>query len=51
MRVGQLPVDEQLAHFQRALRQNSALVEVLARADTMDLPGWYLVAGCLYQTV
>jgi uncharacterized protein len=51
MRVGQLPVDEQLAYFQRALRQNSALVDVLARAATMDLPGWYLVAGCLYQTV
>jgi uncharacterized protein len=24
---------------------------VLARAAAMDLPGWYLVAGCLYQTV
>ena len=51
MRAGQLPVDEQLAHFRRALRQNSALTEVLVRAATMDLPGWYLVAGCLYQTV
>ena len=51
MRAGQFPVDEQLAHFQGALRQNSTLVEVLGRAATMDLPGWYLVAGCLYQTV
>jgi hypothetical protein len=51
MRAGQLPVDEQLAHFRGALRQNSVLIEVLARAATMDLPGWYLVAGCLYQTV
>ena len=51
MRAGQLPVDEQLAHFRKALRQNSTLVEVLARAATMDLPGWYLVAGCLDQTV
>jgi Nucleotidyltransferase len=50
MRAGQLPVDEQLAHFQAALRQNSAVGEVLARAAAMDLPGWYLVAGCLYQT-
>src|SRR6516162_3612869 len=51
MRARQFPVDEQLAHFQGALRQNSTLVEVLGRAATMDLPGWYLVAGCLYQTV
>jgi hypothetical protein len=51
MRAGQLPVDEQLAHFRGALRQNSILIEVLARAATIDLPGWYLVAGCLYQTV
>jgi len=51
MRPGQLPVDEQLHRFKVALRENSALVEVLARAATMTLPGWYLVAGCLYQTV
>ncbi len=51
MRAGQLPVDDQLAHLQGALRQNSTLIEVLARAATMDLPRWYLVAGCLYQTV
>jgi uncharacterized protein len=51
MRAGQLPVDEQLAHFRQALRRNPALTEVLVRAAAMDLPGWYLVAGCLYQTV
>jgi uncharacterized protein len=51
MRAGQLPVDEQLVHFQAALRQNSTLIEVLARTAAMGLPGWYLVAGCLYQTV
>lgn len=51
MRTGQLPVDEQLAHLRTALHENSVLIEVLARAATMDLPGWYLVAGCLYQTV
>jgi hypothetical protein len=51
MQAGQLPVDQQLAHFRVALRRNRTLTEVLARAATMNLPGWYLVAGCLYQTV
>ncbi len=48
---GQLPLDEQLARFEQTLRRNRTLTEVLARAATLDLPGWYLVAGCLYQTV
>jgi hypothetical protein len=51
MRAGQLPVDEQLTHLQAALGENPTLIEVLARAASMDLPGWYLVAGCVYQTV
>ena len=51
MRIGRLPIDEQLEHFQAALRRNSTLTEVLARAADLDLPGWYLVAGCLSQTV
>ncbi len=51
MRAGQLPIDEQVARLQAALQENRTLIEVLARAATMDLPGWYLVAGCLYQTV
>jgi hypothetical protein len=51
MQVGQLPIDEQLAQFQTSLRCNRTLMEVLARTTAMDLPGWYLVAGCLYQTV
>ncbi|MGE5286372.1 MAG: nucleotidyltransferase family protein [Micromonosporaceae bacterium] len=51
MRIGRLPIDEQLEHFQAALCQNSTLTEVLARAADLDLPGWYLVAGCLFQTV
>ena len=48
---GRLPLDEQLAQFQAALRRNRTLTEVLTRAVALDLPGWYLVAGCLYQTV
>src|SRR5215475_5855306 len=51
MRVGHLPLDEQLAHFRAALHENPTLIKVLDRAKTMNLPGWYLVAGCLYQTV
>lgn len=51
MQAGQLPIDEQLAQFRAALRRNRTLMEVLARTVTMGLPGWYLVAGCLYQTV
>jgi uncharacterized protein len=51
MRAGRLRFDEQIAHFRAALRRNRTLTEVLARTTTMDLPGWYLAAGCLYQTV
>ena len=53
MRAGQLPIDQQLVHLRAALCRNDfTLTEVLARAAAaMDLPGWYLVAGCLYQTV
>jgi uncharacterized protein len=51
MQVGQLPIDEQLAQFRTALGRNRTLMEVLARAVGMGLPGWYLVAGCLYQTI
>jgi uncharacterized protein len=51
MRAGQLPLDEQLTCFQAALRRNPTLTGVLTRARDLNLPGWYLVAGCLYQTV
>jgi hypothetical protein len=51
MRAGQLPIQQQLAHLRAAWGRNPTLTDVLARAAGMDLPGWYLVAGCLYQTV
>ncbi len=51
MRARWLPIDEQLPRFQAALRQNQTLLRVLGAAAGMGLPGWYLVAGCLYQTV
>lgn len=49
--IGRLPVDEQLVALRRVLRGNDVLVEVLDRAAALDLPGWYLTAGCVFQTV
>jgi uncharacterized protein len=51
MGYGRLPLDEQLAGFRALVSRNPTLVEVLARAAVLALPDWYLVAGCLYQTV
>jgi hypothetical protein len=51
MNYARLPVDEQVAAFQEVLLHNPTLAEVLTRAAVLDLPGWYLVAGCLSQTV
>jgi uncharacterized protein len=51
MRAGQLPLDEQMTCLRQALGLNQTLTRVLTRAAAMRLPGWYLVAGCLYQTV
>ena len=48
---GRLPIDEQVAAFQAVLRRNRVLAEVLSGAAVLNLPDWYLVAGCLYQTV
>jgi hypothetical protein len=49
--LGRLPVDEQVAALQRVLSENDVLVDVLTRAASLDLPGWYLTAGCVFQTV
>jgi uncharacterized protein len=49
--IGRLPVDEQLDALRATLARNELLMEVLARAAKLDLPGWYLTAGCLFQTV
>jgi hypothetical protein len=49
--AGQLPIDQQAEYFRDVLRRNHTMTEVLTRAAAMELPGWYLVAGCLYQTV
>jgi hypothetical protein len=49
--IGRLPLDQQLESLHVALSRNDVLMEVLARTATLDLPGWYVTAGCLYQTV
>src|SRR5213082_2353623 len=51
MNYRRLPIDEQVAAFREILLRNPTLAEVLTRAAALGLPGWYLVAGCLYQTV
>ena len=51
MRAGQLSLDEQMTCLREALDRNRTLGAVLSGAAAMGLPGWYLVAGCLYQTV
>jgi uncharacterized protein len=48
---GRLPLDKQLAGLRTLLTRNPTLVEVLTKAAALALPDWYLVAGCLYQTV
>lgn len=49
--ISRLPLDEQLSAFQEALSRNDVLTEVLSRSASLGLPGWYLTAGCLFQTV
>lgn len=49
--AGRLPVHEQLAALRGALARNPVLTEVLSRTAALRLPGWYLTAGCVFQTV
>jgi uncharacterized protein len=49
--ISRLPLDEQLGELRAALSCNDVLTEVLTRAATLDLHGWYVTAGCLFQTV
>jgi uncharacterized protein len=51
MRLGRLPVDEQIEALQEVLGRNEVLTGVLAGAAELRLPGWYLTAGCVVQTV
>ncbi|MFD8391913.1 nucleotidyltransferase family protein [Streptomyces sp. NPDC059680] len=49
--LGRLPLVEQLDGLRSVLSQNEVLTDVMARAATLELPGWYVTAGCLFQTV
>ncbi|MFD4640513.1 nucleotidyltransferase family protein [Lentzea sp. NPDC058436] len=51
MRLGRLPVGEQVEALRAVLTRNEVLTDVLARAAELRLPGWYLTAGCVVQTV
>ncbi|WP_260190506.1 hypothetical protein [Actinophytocola gossypii] len=45
MLIGRLAVGEQLDALRATLSRNEQLLEVLVRATTLELPGWYLTAG------
>ncbi|GHE14556.1 hypothetical protein GCM10010339_85620 [Streptomyces alanosinicus] len=49
--LGRLSLDEQLDGLRSVLCQNEVLTDVMAGAAALDLPGWYVTAGCLFQTV
>jgi uncharacterized protein len=49
--ISRLPLDQQLESLRAVLSRNDVLTEVLARTATLALPGWYVAAGCLVQTV
>ncbi|MFF2650207.1 nucleotidyltransferase family protein [Streptomyces sp. NPDC058045] len=49
--ISRLPLDQQLDSLRAVLSRNDVLVEVLTRTAKLDLPGWYVTAGCLFQTV
>jgi uncharacterized protein len=49
--IGRFPLDGQLAALKSVLSRNEMLLEVLNRTTTLELPGWYVTAGCLCQTV
>jgi len=51
MPISRLPIDEQIDALRETLSRNTVLTEVLARAAELELPGWYLTAGCVFQTV
>lgn len=51
MPISRLPIDEQIEALHEILSRNTVLTDVLARATEMDLPGWYLTAGCVFQTI
>jgi hypothetical protein len=51
MPISRLPIDEQIDALREILSRNTVLTDVLARATELNLPDWYLTAGCVFQTV
>ncbi|KAH6689498.1 hypothetical protein F5X68DRAFT_230116 [Plectosphaerella plurivora] len=51
MNPAQLPLHLQLVHLRKVLSTNITLVQVLGRAQSLNLPNWYLAAGSLSQTI
>ncbi|WP_433214692.1 nucleotidyltransferase family protein [Microtetraspora malaysiensis] len=51
MRISRLPLDGQLAAMTSVLQANRTLMHVLEGARSMNLPGWYVAAGAIAQTV
>jgi hypothetical protein len=46
-----LPLHRQIEYLEQAIAQNPAAEAVMAMAGKMNLPGWYLGAGAVAQTV
>ena len=46
-----LAIDQQVDVLHGVLGQSPLFIEVLRRARGLGLPGWYLAAGCVTQTV
>ena len=51
LRYAGAPADVQRHTFERIVREDKTLAQLLELLRTLDLPDWRLVAGCLYQTV
>jgi uncharacterized protein len=51
MHISRLPLEAQVAALRTTLERNDVLTEILRRAVDLNLPGWYLTAGCVFQTV
>lgn len=49
--LAQADVATQLREFKAIVRSNVYAETLLSRLAELDLPGWHLTAGCLFQTV
>ncbi|MGH7706269.1 MAG: nucleotidyltransferase family protein, partial [Candidatus Dormibacteria bacterium] len=41
----------QLEKFRQLLGQSPLLLQLMHRAEQLRLPGWYIAAGCIAQTI